>query len=333
MFGLLLTVCVSAPAALHAQPIEGITAEGFYRLESPADLALIQLTIIGRSESPVGAERVLQSHAAQAVSVLREHGLIDGSLRETDRAILPDPAGSGWRATRDLQASLRRTTSPDTAANAGTNAGADARTDAPADALAKALQQLHSLAFLTIERVAPASSQLDSAQSTAIERATAEARRKAEVAARELGFALGPVREVRVNDTAAPAGSEASPTALVSVEAKVVARFALVPATTQTEVLAIAAAKENKRPAEPLAASALTIEIVAAIYDSTGRGRFTTAAGTVWREVVPVPAQQRLKSGRTYRGTISPGIFGGYRMELAGIPRILKVEPVADQRP
>jgi hypothetical protein len=53
----------------------------------------------------------------------------------------------------------------------------------------------------------------------------------------------------------------------------------------------------------------------------------------VWREVVPAPADQRLRPGRRYRGTITLGIFSGYRMQLEGVPRILKVEPAEAKRP
>jgi len=311
-----------------AQPSEGISAEGFYRLESPADLAQIDLAISGTADSPESAEAELENHATEVFALLRSSGLVADSLREADRAVTSDPGAREWRAVRDVRGSVRRTSLP------------------------AVLGQLRDRVFVTIGSITPASSQRLAAQTAALERATAEARRKAETAARELGFALGPVREIRVSDAEDRPAADPSASAMIGVEARVFVRYGLVPATAQTEVMAIAAAKEKRRAAESSASAtavveqrpasrssaddastALAVEIVAATYDSSGRGRFTTAAGTIWRETVPTPVQQRLKSGRVYRGAITPGIFGGYRMELVGIPRVLKVEPATDRRP
>lgn len=325
---LLCWLCAATSMTLSAQPAEGITVEGFHRLDTPADRALISLTVSSVAESPKVSETLLNERATEVVSLLRASGVTAESLRMADRPGSIESGGQRWRALRDLQASL------------------------PRDALPALLESLRALPFVTSRSITPISSELAAAQTQAIERATADARRKAEAAARQLGFALGTAREIRVLD-ATDRGASAEPsTALIGVEARVIVRYALVPATAQAEVLAIAAAKENQRAAATTVPSsaavdkdststsaavesvpAVAVEIVAATYDSTGRGRFTTAAGTLWREVVPTPAQQRLKNGRTYRGSITAGIFGGYRMELEGIPRILKVEPVTTRRP
>lgn len=304
---------------LRAQPTEGITAEGFERIERPADLARISLTVISLSESSASAETTLKNRTLEVIALLRTNGMLADSLAQADRPVSVDSGNPRWRAACDLQANLPRETLP------------------------KLLDSLRTLPFVTLQSVTPSSSQIATLQTLAIERATAKARRKAEAAARQLGFALGTAREIRVLDATRREESAVPSSALIGVDAKVTVRYALVPATSQAEVLAIAAAKENNRVAKASASSttssapaeptAVAVEIVSATYDSSGRGRFVTAAGTVWREVVPTPVQQRLKNGRTYRGSVTAGIFGGYRMELAGVPRILKVEPVADKRP
>jgi hypothetical protein len=101
------------------------------------------------------------------------------------------------------------------------------------------------------------------------------------------------------------------------------------PATAATTAAAPSAAAASAQPSrDTTSPQPLEVEIVSAVYDSTGRGRFTTATGTVWREVVPAPSDQRLKPARRYRGTITLGVISGYRMQLDGVPRILKVAPV-----
>jgi uncharacterized protein YggE len=326
--------CTATSMPLSAQPTEGITAEGFHRLETPADLALVSLTVSSAAESPTLAEARLNDRTAKALAALRANGIPTESLQTADRPLSIESGGQAWRAVRDLHASV------------------------PRGAIPALLDSLRALPFVASLTLAPYSSELAAAQTRAISEATADARRKAEAAARELGFALGTPREIRVLDANDRRKPVEQSSALISIEARVAVRYALVPATTQTEILAIAAAKENQRGAATTppssttiaaasnsasatvasvpaiaSSSAVTVEIVAAIYDSTGRGRFTTAAGTLWREVVPTPLQQRLKNGRTYRGTITAGVFGGYRMEVEGIPRILKVEPVKAKKP
>lgn len=72
----------------------------------------------------------------------------------------------------------------------------------------------------------------------------------------------------------------------------------------------------------------IEVELTTVRYDSEGRGIFTTSSGTVWRETVPSPARSRLDPRRTYQGVITTGLIGGFRLNIDGITRELKVEPI-----
>ncbi len=72
----------------------------------------------------------------------------------------------------------------------------------------------------------------------------------------------------------------------------------------------------------------IEVELTTVRYDSEGRGIFTTSSGTVWRETVPSPARSRLDPRRTYQGVITTGLIGGFRLNIDGVTRELKVEPI-----
>lgn len=72
----------------------------------------------------------------------------------------------------------------------------------------------------------------------------------------------------------------------------------------------------------------LEVELTSIRYDQEGKGVFTTATGTVWRETVASPARSRLDPRKTYKGVITTGLIGGFRLNLEGVVRELKVEPI-----
>ena len=72
----------------------------------------------------------------------------------------------------------------------------------------------------------------------------------------------------------------------------------------------------------------IEVELTAVRYDADGRGVFTTSTGTVWRETVTSPTRSRLDPRRTYKGIITSGLMGGFRLNLEGVIRELKVEPI-----
>lgn len=72
----------------------------------------------------------------------------------------------------------------------------------------------------------------------------------------------------------------------------------------------------------------IEVELTAVRYDADGKGVFTTSTGTVWRETVTSPVRSRLDSRRTYKGVITSGLMGGFRLNVEGVVRELKVEPI-----
>lgn len=72
----------------------------------------------------------------------------------------------------------------------------------------------------------------------------------------------------------------------------------------------------------------IEIELSAIRYDADGKGVFTTSTGTVWRETVASPVRSRLDPRRTYKGVITNGLMGGFRLNVEGVVRELKVEPI-----
>ena len=294
-------------------PAEGLSAQGTEVVSAPVDRfeVAVALSTVGRT--PEDAVQALEATGRGVLARLAAASpTMSGNPATPQIADLPaTPVADGrsWSAVREIRAIVVR------------------------DTAQPLLKELAAQPGVTVRSVTPVHGDLDGLRRAAIERATASAQARGDAAARGLGFVLGAVRDVAVKT------EERYSPAMVDVEARVDIRYALTPATTRAEVLAIAAASAGV-PGETVAAprqdpapQPLAVEVVAAVYDATGRGRFTTATGTVWREVVPAPADQRLRPGRRYRGTITLGIFSGYRMQLEGVPRILKVEPAEAKRP
>jgi len=98
------------------------------------------------------------------------------------------------------------------------------------------------------------------------------------------------------------------------------ARQSVPPATTDR----IVAERALKKPD----AVRIEVELAAVRYDADGKGVFTTSTGTVWRETVTSPVRSRLDSRRTYKGVITSGLMGGFRLNVEGVVRELKVEPI-----
>lgn len=69
-----------------------------------------------------------------------------------------------------------------------------------------------------------------------------------------------------------------------------------------------------------------SVRIVASRYDSTELGLFKLANGQIWRETEETPYHLRLKPGQSYEAIIERGKLGGYRMQIDGIKRMLKIE-------
>ena len=72
----------------------------------------------------------------------------------------------------------------------------------------------------------------------------------------------------------------------------------------------------------------IEVELTSVRYDVDGKGIFTTSTGTVWRETVTSPVRSRLDPRRTYKGVITSGLMGGFRLNVEGVVRELKVEPI-----
>ena len=85
------------------------------------------------------------------------------------------------------------------------------------------------------------------------------------------------------------------------------------------------AATVQERAAEP---TSLDVVIVSVRYDGGGRGQFETEAGQFWRETVASPSNSHLRPGRRYEARIDRGALGGFRMNVKGLRRELKVEPL-----
>ena len=323
---------IAAGGTAATPPVEGLAVQGSEVVSASADRFSVEVTATATGRTAEEAAAALETSTRDILARLAAAAPTTGPAPEPVRAAgLPTQRatdGRSWIAKREIRATVA---------------------SAPAQSL---LPALAAQPGVTVSKVTAAHGDLAGLRRAAIERATAAAQARGETAARGLGFALGAVRDVAVQTE--ERGSET----MIDVEARVDIRYALTPATSRTEVLAIAAAAQPPRPlpasaaataattaattaAAPSAAAGgapasrdatspqpLEVEIVGAVYDSTGRGRFTTATGTVWREVVPAPADQRLKPTRRYRGTITLGVISGYRMQLEGVPRILKVAPV-----
>ena len=70
----------------------------------------------------------------------------------------------------------------------------------------------------------------------------------------------------------------------------------------------------------------VAVRIVSTTYGPDGRGTFRMADGQVWRETEKTPERQRLKVDHEYAAHIERGSFGGYRMYVDGVRRMIKLQ-------
>lgn len=103
-----------------------------------------------------------------------------------------------------------------------------------------------------------------------------------------------------------------------------------IPDTTATEaasVLGSEQVQQKKRASGELdEQQPLTVSIVAVRYDSAGLGLFKLDNGQIWRETEEMPRHLRLDPTGQYQAVLERGTLGGYRMQIDGIRRMLKVE-------
>jgi hypothetical protein len=68
-----------------------------------------------------------------------------------------------------------------------------------------------------------------------------------------------------------------------------------------------------------------SVEIQNVTYGFGGMAVFRMADGQVWKATESTPTEQRLDPSKTYSARIERGKFGGYRMYVQGVPRMIKV--------
>ena len=95
------------------------------------------------------------------------------------------------------------------------------------------------------------------------------------------------------------------------------------PAAVPTEALGAEQVRAKRDDPEQ---AAIDVQITSATYGGDGLGTFRMADGQVWRETEKTPERQRLAKDREYKARIERGSFGGYRLYVDGIRRMMKVE-------
>lgn len=70
----------------------------------------------------------------------------------------------------------------------------------------------------------------------------------------------------------------------------------------------------------------VSVRIVSATYDARELGVFRLEDGQVWRETEKTPRHLRLAPDRQYDARIQRGLFGGYRMYVDGVRKMIKLE-------
>ena len=83
---------------------------------------------------------------------------------------------------------------------------------------------------------------------------------------------------------------------------------------------------QKKRATGEITEQPLSVQIVAVQYNSAGQGIFRLDNGQVWRETEVTPRHLRLDAGNPHQATLERGTIGGYRMQVEGVRRMLKVE-------
>ncbi|HKX56377.1 MAG TPA: hypothetical protein VJN01_09750, partial [Xanthomonadales bacterium] len=97
-------------------------------------------------------------------------------------------------------------------------------------------------------------------------------------------------------------------------------------AAEASPVLGSEQVQQKKRASGELDEQPLTVRIVAVRYDPAGLGLFKLDNGQIWRETEVFPRHLRLDPGGEYQAVLQRGSVGGYRMQVEGIRRMLKVE-------
>ncbi len=84
--------------------------------------------------------------------------------------------------------------------------------------------------------------------------------------------------------------------------------------------------QQKQRASGEVSDQALSVSIVAVRYNSAGLGVFKFEDGQIWRETEESPQHLRLKPDQHYPAVIERGKVGGYRLQVEGIKRMLKIE-------
>ncbi len=143
--------------------------------------------------------------------------------------------------------------------------------------------------------------------------------------AASLHAAADPVTDCRQAHSADPAAH------IACLEAALKARSELtspapVAASESSSVLGSEQVQQQKRASGEAPDQQVTVRIIAVRYDSAGLGVFKLDNGQIWRETEDIPEHMRLDPGRQYQATLGRGTLGGYRMQVEGLRRMLKVK-------
>ena len=135
----------------------------------------------------------------------------------------------------------------------------------------------------------------------------------------------GPVQECRQAHYADPAShigclEAALMTALAATQTSPVS------ANAPSAALGSEQVQQKQRSSGEMVEQSLLVSIRSARYNSQGLGVFKLDNGQVWRETEAMPQHLRLKPDQAYAAELERGKVGGYRMQVEGVRRMLKVE-------
>jgi hypothetical protein len=91
-------------------------------------------------------------------------------------------------------------------------------------------------------------------------------------------------------------------------------------------VLGAEQVQQKQRASGEVVDQPLSVRIVSTRYTSQGLGVFMFENDQIWRETEAMPQHLRLEPDQAYTATLERGKVGGYRMQVEGIRRMLKVE-------
>lgn len=136
--------------------------------------------------------------------------------------------------------------------------------------------------------------------------------------------AADPVADCRAKHADNPAAHIACLEAALNAEPADQAPDAAAPEAAS--VLGSEQVQQKKRASGELEEEPVTVSIVAVRYNSNGLGLFKLDNGQIWRETEEVPRHLRLDPDGQYQAVLERGTVGGYRMQVEGVRRMLKVE-------